>query len=299
MGYFFAILSPFLDSTINYLDKYLLSKFSVNPTVLAIYSGIFAFATGIIIMLLLGLHPASLQTILIILSSGFLSVFILVTYFKALNYDEASRVASLFQIVPVFVIILSFIFLKEALALKQYIGSAFIIIAGFLFAVRKLESGLFHVNKAFWYMMLSCFIVAASTVLFKLGADDIGFWQAVPYEGLGNGIAAVLIAFTGNNYRLLLKAEKRTPRRVFLYLLLSELIYRVSRYSFYFALVLLPASIVSLLQGFQSVFLIIEAIILSLWFPHIIREVITKKTVGVKLIAVLAVFIGLYLIFIP
>lgn len=297
MGYFFALFSPFLDSILNYVDKFLLSKYDISPTILALYSGIFAFLSGIVVYIFIGLRPIDMQSAFIIIISGFLSFFILSTYFKALTYDEASRVASLFQLGRVMSLALGFVFLGEILTSKQYLGSFFIIISGVLLTVRRLKSGIFHINKSFWYMVLSCTIIAVSALLFKIGASEVGFWEAIPYEGIGNGLASLVVAVSTNSLSKLRHPGKIVPKRVFLYLSLSEMIYKTSRLSFYFAVILLPLSITSLLQGFQPVFLLIESLILTLWFPEVLREVVTERTIALKLIAVVGIFIGLYLIF--
>jgi uncharacterized membrane protein len=298
MGYIFALLSPFLDSLINYLDKYLVSKHSVNTNVLAIYTGIISFFTGSLVYILNRFQDIEPRSAIILILSGFLSVFVLVFYFKALKFDEASRVSALFQFVPVFVLLLSFLFLKEELSRPQYIGCLFIFIAGFLFSVKKKRSGIIRINKAFWYMMISSLLFALSTILFKVGAGDVSFWNAIPYEGFGNGLAVLILTYNRNNFKLLQKAEKKLDKRVFLYIIVIELIYRASRYSFYYALLLLPASIVSVMQGFQVFFLLIEGILLTILLPGFIKEVIDKKILVLKMVATIFIFIGLYLIFI-
>lgn len=297
MGYIFAVVPPFLDSIINYLDKFLLSKYNISPTAITIYSGFFALCSGIIVLLFTGLHPDDLKTTLIIIAAGFMGVFILLAYFKALTFDEASRVASLFQLNPVLVLPLGAILLGEELLFKQYIGSFLIIASGFTLSIQKSNARIIKINKAFWYMVLASFFSAMVYVSFKLGVRELGFWQAIPYEGLGSGLASVCILLYGNNLKIVRKEMKKISRKVFVYLTISEVIYRTSRLSFYLALSLIPVSIVAVLQGFQPLFLLIEGIILSLWFPYIIKEVITKGTLGIKLTSVFGIIIGLSLIF--
>lgn len=296
MGYLFSVIPPFLDSISNYLDKILLSKYSITPTVLAIYSGIFAFFSSLIVVLFIGIPIIDIKTALIIIFSGIFGVLILQTYYYALTLDEASRVASLFQVIPVMILILSYIFLDEKLLPKQYIGSLFVITAGFLFSLHR-KSKSFVLNKAFVYMILASFFSAMVYILFRVGAKEVGFWNALPYEGLGNGISALFILLYKNNLQLTKDATREISKTVFIYVTIIELSYRLSRLSLFFALSLLAAPIVSLLQGLQPVFLLIIGIILSLWMPHILKEVITKETITIKIVAIIGIFIGFYLIF--
>ena len=75
MGYFFAILPPFFDSIITYIDKFLLSKHDISPTVISIFSGLFALFVGLVILLFTGLSSVDFKTILVITGSGFAGVF--------------------------------------------------------------------------------------------------------------------------------------------------------------------------------------------------------------------------------
>lgn len=297
MSYLIPLIPPLLNSLINYFDKFLVSNIKINTTVLTIYNGIFAFSSGLLIFLITGYYRVNFGIGLMLFLSGFFSVFMVLLYYKALSFGEASRVGPLFQFVPVLVLILSFIYLGEIFSLKQYTGCFLIIIAGFLLSVHKLKSGFLKINKAFWYMFAASLLLASVYIFFKIGLGKIGFWHTIPYEGMGNGTGALIIVLYGKNLKMLISETRKIPKKIFAYLLISEAVYRVSRYTLYFALILIPASIVSVLQGFQALFLIIEGIVLSLWFPNILREVVSRQTTGLKIIAFIGIFAGLYLIF--
>lgn len=297
MGYIIALIPPFLDSTAVYLDKFLLSKFRVSSTIITVYAGFFALVTGLIVLLFTGFSPVDTKSATILFLSGFLGIFYLFAYFKALTYDEGSRVGALFQFIPVIVLILGAIFLGESLSLTQYIGAFFIITAGFLLSVQKLETGLFKINKSLWFMALASFFSASVYILFKLGVKEVGFWGSLPYEGFGSFFATLCILAYGKNFKLLRKTKKILNKKVFMYMTIVEFLARISRYILFYALTLVPASIASILMGFQPLFLLVIGIVLSLWFPHIVDEVITKKTIGLKLAAVSGIFIGILLIF--
>jgi drug/metabolite transporter (DMT)-like permease len=297
MPYAIALIPPFLDSIAVYLDKFLLSKFDINSTIITIYSGFFAFLAGLIVLLFTGYSPVDTKSAFIIFLSGFLGIFYLFAYFKALTHDEGSRVGALFQFIPVIVLLLSFLFLGETLLPKQYLGALFIIAAGFLLSIQKLKTGFFRVNKSFWFMLLACFFSASVYVLFKLGVKEIGFWGSLPYEGFGSLVATLCILLYGKNFILLKNTKNIFTKQIVGYMTIVEFLARISRYILFYALTLIPASIASVLMGFQPLFLLILGVILSLWFPHVIKEVITKKTIGLKLGATLGIFVGLYFIF--
>lgn len=297
MGIFFAILSPAIAGISNYIDKFLLEKHKISPTVITIYGGPVAFIAGIIVLLVTGFYPIDIKSLVIILSSGFLTSIYLLPYYKALSIDETSRIIPLFQFYPIFVLLLSFIFLQEELSFVQYIGSALIIGAGYLLSIEKLEKNIFKLRKSFFYMMLSSFIFASAQVLYKFGVEEVPFLNTLPYEGFGIALGAICIALYKNNFKKFKKETKQFKKEVFFFMGVNECFYLLSRYTGYFAISLISVGIVSVLGGVQPFFVLIYGIILSVWFPQILKEVITKKTLGLKFFSIVIIIIGTYLIF--
>lgn len=298
MGIFFAIFSPALYSISNFIDKFLLEKYRLHPTVITMYSGCIAFLTGIIIAFFTGFGSLDVGTAGILVVSGMLTLFYMLPYFKALSLDEASRIVPLFQLTPVIVLVLSNIFLQESFSIKQYIGAASIIIASLLLSVEKISFKIFALRKAFWYMLFASFLYALSIILFKVGLNaEINFWKALPYEGTGIAIAAVVVSLLPGNKKIILKTTKKLPRKVFAYMALNEGIFILSRYIGFFALTLISVSLLSIINGLQPLFLFIYGIMLSLFFPHIVKESLKKHTLILKSVAMVGILIGIVLLF--
>lgn len=297
MGIFFAILSPAIFGVNNYIDKFLLEKNNISPIVITIYGGIFACIAGLVVLFATGFYPVDIKSLVIILSSGFLTTVYLLPYYKALTLDETSYVVPLFQFYPIFVLILSFILLKEGFSLSQYVGSALIVGAGFLLSVERIEGKIFRLRKSFFYMMASCILFALAQILYKFGVAEVPFWNTLPYEGFGIAIGALSIALYKNNFKQFKHETKRFKKRVFVFLTINELVYILARYTGYFAISLISVSLVSILAGLQPLFVLIFGIILSIWFPYILKEVVTKKTVGLKFISIVIIILGSYFLF--
>lgn len=297
MGIFFAILSPAIFGINNYIDKFLLSKHNISPTVITIYGGIFAFITGLIILYLTGYYPVDIKTVVIILASGFLTSIYLLPYYKALDIDETSYVIPILQTYPIFVLVLSFIFLGESLSLKQYLGSIVLILGACLLSVEKTKGKLFSWRKASSFALLSGFLFSLAQVLYKFGVTEIPFWNTLPYEGFGIALGALAIGLYKGNFKKLKKETRKFPKKVYLFMGVNEFGYLIARYTGYFAISLVSVSLVSVLAGFQPLFVLLYGVILSLWLPKILKEVVTKKALTKKLASILFIFIGLYLIF--
>ena len=297
MGILFSLLSPALFAVNNYIDKVLLVKFEIHPTVVAVYSGFFTVLAGLIVLFFTGFYPADIKSIAILLASGFLTALYLLPYCKGLSLDETSRIVPLFQLTPVFVLILSFLLLGEKLVLKQYMGSFLIIFAGFLILSEKPSKNIFKLRPAFWYIALSCLMFALAQVLYKFGVQEIPFWHTLPYESFGIALGAIVILLFPKNKQLFVKETRRFTKKVYTSMAINEFVYVMSRYTGYFAISLISVSIVSVLSGFQSVFALIYGVVLTLFVPKIIKEGISKKTLGIKIFSIAIMFVGLYLIF--
>lgn len=297
MGIFFSILSPAIYGINNFIDKLILEKYRISPIVITVYSGFFGLLAGLLILTFTGFYTADYKSIAIILASGFLGNIYLIPYYKALSQDETSRVIPLFQFVPIFVLVLSFFLLGEKLNTKQYIGCIFIIGSSFFLSLKKFDIRILKLRPTFWHMLLSSFLFAISIVLYKFGVQEIPFWHTLPYEGFGMVLGALSILLYRNNKKIFMNETKIFPKRIFAWMSINEGVFILSRYTAYFALSLIAASIVNVLGGFQSLFVLIYGIVLSLWFPKIIKEVISKQTVGIKLASVFGIIIGLSLIF--
>ena len=64
----------------------------------------------------------------------------------------------------------------------------------------------------------------------------------------------------------------------------------------YLALQRGPVSLVGVLESFEIVFVLILTIIISAFFPKILKEDIDKKTIIIKMISIIAMLAGLYLV---
>ena len=80
-------------------------------------------------------------------------------------------------------------------------------------------------------------------------------------------------------------------------LIIGMIFIAVASLSGLWALTTGPVSLVSVLRGFQSVFVLIYAIVLSVWLPRILKEEIGKGILTLKIASITLMLIGLYFIY--
>ena len=293
---FFAIAAPFLYAASNFFDKFLIEKKVRDPMILAVLGGFLTCLVGFIVLVFRGFPEILLGQLLYLLAAGMLFELALVPWYKALSLEDASRVSPLFQAIPMLVLVMSYLFLGERLATGQLLGFIFVLVGGYLLSVKDLGVGILKIRKALWWSLLSSLLFAVPLVLFKFVSLDLGFWDSLAYEFIGGGIGAIaLLVFF--YWRVGFREEVKAIRsKTWLLLGANEGIYLVSRLSNFYAISLAAVSLVTVLGGFQPFFMLIFGVILSKWFPSIVKEDIERKTLVLKLAAIVLIFAGVWVI---
>lgn len=294
--YFFASIPPLLYSVSNYVDKFLLDKKIKEPVAITSLSGMVSGLLGVIFWASTGFKILTAFQAILIIGSGLLLNFYIIPYYQALKNDDASRVVPLFQFIPVFTLILSSVFLKETLAVKQIIGLILIVAAGFLLSAEKVEGRIFKLRKSLWLMLLSGFMYGAIGILFRFVSRDASFWTILGYEYIGTGLGGVGM-FLIPKVRKSISIQISQIKSALPILAVNDGISVIAQMSEVYAVTLVAVPLVNTISGTQPLIVIILGLILSVWFPHLIKEDIRKIVVAHKLFSVLIIFAGLYLVY--
>jgi len=299
MGWvFYAIAAPALYAVSNFFDKFLIEKRVRDPIILAIIGGFLSCVVGFVILMFRGFPGIPTNQLIYLLVAGVLFELALIPWYKALSLEDASRVGPLFQVIPVLVLAMSYLFLGERLVLGQLLGFLFILIGGYLLSVKKFGSGVFEIRRALWWSLLSSLLFAIPFILFKFVSLEQGFWDSLAYEFIGGGIGALILLISVVVFRDVGFRGGIIKRGFGTWAIIgsNEVIYITSRVFNFYAIALASASLVSVLGGFQPFFMLVFGLILSRWFPKIIKENVAKKVVVLKFVAVILIFIGVWFV---
>ncbi|MGC8901450.1 MAG: EamA family transporter, partial [bacterium] len=290
----FAIIANVLFAVSNLFDKFLIEKRVREPLALSVLGGWidFLFAMGII--LIHGFSITSSLQMTILLISGVFVELALIPYFKALSLEDASRISPLFQSMPVFVLLLSYIFLREALTLRQLLGFLLILIGSIIVSIQKTDAGGFKIRKVFLWVLLASLLWALPAVMFKFVIVNQNFWDALACEFFGVTIGATILFFLYS--KRVIAQIKEIKAGTWSILNINEFIYIVGRMSNFYAIKLGPVSLVAVLGGTIPLFVFLFGLVLSIWFPDIIKEDITIASIITKLSAIALVACGLWFI---
>lgn len=293
---FYAILAPAVFSINNLTDKFLVEKKIKDPLAITIIGGLLNLAWGIIILFFKGFQPIPFPQLFILLFSGTLLTFYVIPYFSALSLDDASRVAPLFQFTSIYVLVFSFFFLGEKLTNNEMFGFLIILIGGFILGVEKIEGGIFKPRKSLYFMLISSLMYSATNILFKFVVVKTDFWLTLAYENMGLGLGSFILLCLPNLRKRFIGEIVKLRLSTWGLLIANDILFVSALFSTAYAFLLAPVALVSVFLGLQPFFLLIYAVILSTWFPNIIKEELGKSSLIVKIISVIIIFLGVYLI---
>jgi drug/metabolite transporter (DMT)-like permease len=149
-----AITAMFLFALIGVIQGIAIKKYSLNGRKYLLYTMLLQGAISGLVFLFKPVTYYEFSFILLSISGGFFFVYGLLPYMKAVEFEEVSRLNPLFNLGPVFVFVLSIIFLETILSNSNFIGFIFLILGGILISIKKTK-GFIKFSKGFWYMILT------------------------------------------------------------------------------------------------------------------------------------------------
>jgi len=295
----FAFSGPVLWAISTHLDKYLVERYFKHSDVVLLL--LFTALMGVAILPFIAFfEPSAIElpagSIALILVSGLLYMTGLLFYLRAIQSEEASVVAPLFQVTPLFGYVLAYIVLGETLSARQLAGGG-LIIAGTLIVSIRFDRKVNRFKARLVLLMLACGLaMAVSGLIFKLFALRVDFWATTFWLFVGEatfGVALLLIA----SYRRQFIAVLRQDTAALLAISGSNELFNLggtvgSRYALLFA----PLSIVQAIGSTTTLFVFGFGVVLSVFYPRFAREELSVRELAQKAVAAVVVAIGVALV---
>jgi len=296
-----AFVAPALWATCNYIDKYLVSKFfseKDGTSLIMILAGVIS----IVISLAIGISGVDVfstsNTVKIVLViNGLLGPIAMFPYYWAIKQEHPIGVVPIFQTIPIFSYFLGLIFLHEQLTGLQ-IAAGLLVVGGAVGLSLELKEGLRFKYKPFLLMLLSSFILAVSSLIFKKVTVPDSYWVSNFWEYSSFGLATLTVLIFSRKYRAgFFGMFDRTRYKGMLLSTLEEGLNTVGGLAYAFAILLAPLAVVSVVvNGLQPFYVFIFGVMLAYFFPKLIDEKQGKIELAQKLFFILVIFAGTYLL---
>lgn len=297
------------------IDKFLLTKSIPRPASYTLNVGVLTGLVGLALAPF-GLAKLSLLNVIISLIAGMSFAFALFTMYTALKRDEASRIVPFIgSMNPVFIFILASIFLNEQLSQKELMAFFLIIFGGIIISWRIKSNGeimrkniadkfdhILHNKrksltiKIFSIATLSALLFAISYTLTKYMYEQTEFLNGFIWTRFGVFVGAILIILLVNRKKEKKSKEQKLSKKAGAIFLMGQIFGGLSFFLVNYAFSLNSVTLVQAMQGFQYVVLFLLIIILSKKFPKILEEKLTPIIITQKIIAIIFIVTGLFIL---
>jgi len=290
-----AISGYFLFSITNVVDKLVLTKIK-KPRVYATAVAVFGLLG--LIFIFFGFKMPNNWIIFVSIIAGMIYIFALVPFYKGIQMGQTSRVVSFVGgLMPIFVLILGAISGIETLTQKQLIAF-FIILAG-SYLISLTPSKKKNAKLAFVWAFLAAILFGSFYFLSKYIFLNSDFVSGFVIMRIGGLIAGLVLLFWPGTLKDIMKniktrKKKQTQKKASL-VLFSQICAAIGFVLVNYAVSIGKVSLVNAIAGTQFVFLLILTILLYKKFPQL-KEKVTAKIIIQKIIAILFIALGLYLL---
>jgi len=297
--YILAMIPPFFWAMTNFVDQFLARRFFPNQSFSLLSFSTIAF--GVLVIALAFIRPSVLEIDPVIaLSLTALGLFFytgVVPYIFAIQQEEASNAAPLFETIPFFTAIIGWVFLKEQFELKDIIAGL-VIITGGMGILWNFENKFFS-KKVFALMVSASIVMAIYTVILQQFSITDLHWMTIVYWTLCGRF--LIAAFTFLAFKPIrqnvISVLKQAPVTAIIVDLSQHILAFLALIFTVMAMAKAPnATFVMLVSSIQSIFLIVIGVALSFILPQYFKRASYIKHIALKFLFVGFIFGGLALL---
>ncbi len=294
----FAFCGPVSWAASTHIDKYLVDKYFKNSDTAVLI--VFTALVGLIALPIIWFFDPEVLSLSafakgVMTLSGVLYMGAILFYLRAIQSEEASVVAPLFQLSTLFTLLLAFVFLRETLNLRQLAGIGLIIAGVLALSVHGRSFVTDFKARLFALMAAATFIVSLSSVLFKYFAVAETFWGTTFWTFVGEAVFGIGILLVPAYRRQFVALFKRSPGAVIGINAANELINLGGGLSVRYASLLAPVALVSAVSSTTTLFVFAFGVLLTVFYPRLGREDLSRANLIRKGASALLVSLGVML----
>ena len=299
MWLYIALLGYGALAVVNILDKFILSKEKVQPSLYTFYTAITVLPIVLLIPFGITMLGSSGEWLIAALS-GVSFMLALIALYVGFRESEISHVGPLVgAAIPIFTLFLAKFFLHESISTRETIAVLVLIAGSVLISSEKSRwhSGW---HKGMLWGIVAGLLLAISHVASKYIYGVAGFYSGFIWTRAALGLSGMFLLLLPSVHEPLF--QKRSwfsgsyARGNLGLVVLNKLLAVAGVILIQYAISLGRVSLVSALSGVQFAFLVIVVVILSKFFPRLFREDYRRGEVIQELAAVVFISVGLVLL---
>ena len=299
MWLLYAFSGPVFWAISTHIDKYLVDRYfrDADTTVLMVFT---AFV-GLLLLPAIALFDSSVLSpghaaMAVMAASGILYMGAMLFYLRAIQSEEASVVAALFQAATLFTFLLGWLFLDEKLGWAQGAGCILIVTGALALSLDRHFSLRRFKLRLVLLMLAATFVLALSSVLFKFFALRDNFWTTTFWNTVGEALFGIAILAMPAYRKQFMALFRRHPGPVIGVNAANELINLGGGLGVRYAMLLAPVAVVSAISATTTFFVFAFGILLTLFLPRLGRENLSARNLAQKLAGTILITAGVVLV---
>ena len=298
MWLLFALLGPICWAASTHIDKYLVDRYfrHDDTAVLMVFT---AFIGLVMLPPIAYFEPRVFALdafgMGVMIVSGIAYMAAMLFYLRALQLEEASVIAPLFQTSTLFTFLFAYVLLGERMSGAQLAGGA-LIVAGALLISFDVATPARGLKLRLVLLMLACAgILALSAVIFKYFAVRDDYWITTFWNAIGEALFGLALVATPRYRRQFATLLRRNPGPVLAVNGANELINLGGGLSVRFASLLAPVALVAAVSSTTTLFVFAFGVALTKFFPRLGREDLSWRNLLQKAAAASLIAFGVML----
>lgn len=291
-----ALIAPLLGAIASFIDKYLVSRRIPDYRAMPFYFGILDFCIGIFLWLALGFPPFKVEGLLFGFAAGFISAIASFIYYSLVAKKDISELTFFFFLNPLFILLLSSVFIGDKISASQMIGFVLILLAVTLGSLKRKSTGkeLILILPIAIVMNL---IWSAGAIFIKLAMNENGYLPMMAAQAWGYGVGAIMAFLLFGGVRTAYQRNIRaiTPITIAT-IVASDAISLSAAWVTFFAYSIGTMALVSVVGGAQAFYCILLGYALTIFLPRIVKEDIVATNLARKIVAAVILLAGLYFV---
>lgn len=228
--------------------------------------------------------------------AGMIGILGYYAYAFAMKREEASRIAALTSLYPLFVAVLAAVFINEIFSPIAYVGIALMIFGTALISYKRTKFYKFVPISVIAIAVLANAFWGTEQTMSKISLFSFNVWEFMAVYLMGN-LFMTVPSFIIPHFRKNVVSElKGLDRNTVVLIAISTSVWFWGIVLFFYAASIGPITLVSTLSIVAPFVALLFTIIVTRLWPHLLKEEIDRKTVALKLLAVVLIFLGTYLI---
>lgn len=294
MWIFIALAAYFFWGLVNIGDKYLISQKIKNPYTYLVYL-VWAGGLGLLLIPFVDFFVPETSSLFLIAIASTLYFLGSVFYYQAVKIEDISRVNIWWNLIPVFTLIISWLTINEQLTNNQFLAFIILLLGAIIASIHFKKSQMTF-SKALPLMIIATVFYASYAVMIRYISQTIPF--LIIY--IWNLVTVIILTgflFLAPKFRINFRADtKYLNKKVFLAIMALAVLDELGVLFNMWALSLGPAALIFALEGAQTLFVFLLAVLISLFRPQIIKEELDKRNVILKIVALCVIIVGVIMV---